>query len=198
MERIEGLMAQIKDLESHIDAELAARRAQFRYRMEAGKAVFEEDVLRRHRALRVRFWVFLRRTRPLVVLTAPFIYSVIIGFVVLDVLASLYQAICFPVYGIRKVRRGDYIIFDRHHLAYLNAFQKFNCLYCAYGNGLMAYVGEIAGRTEQYWCPIKHARRAKATHSRYALFLEFGEGESFETGQAALRGKLEKERKGAL
>lgn len=33
-----------------------------------------------------------------------------------DLLVTFYQWTCFPVYGIAKVMRGDYIVFDRHHL----------------------------------------------------------------------------------
>jgi hypothetical protein len=43
------------------------------------------------------------------------------------------------------------MIFDRTHLAYLNLVEKINCAYCSYGNGLAAYLREIAARTEQYW-----------------------------------------------
>jgi len=39
-----------------------------------------------------------------------------------------------------------------------------------YENGLAGYFREIAARTEQYWCPIKHARRIKAAHGRYPRF----------------------------
>ena len=79
--------------------------------------------------------------RPMVILTAPVIYSVIIPFVLLDLFVSLYQAVCFPVYGIEKVRRRDYIAYDRKHLSYLNGFEKLNCVYCAYGNGLLGLCG---------------------------------------------------------
>lgn len=41
------------------------------------------------------------------------------------------------------MRRGDYIVVDRHHLAYLNVIQKINCVYCGYGNGLIAYARKI-------------------------------------------------------
>jgi len=64
-------------------------------------------------------------------------------------------------------------------LAYLNALEKLNCAYCSYGNGLIAYVGEIASLTEQYWCPIKHARRRAGAHHRYNEFAEFGDAEAF-------------------
>jgi hypothetical protein len=40
-------------------------------------------------------------------------------------------------------------------------------------------VQEIAGRTEQYLCPIKHALRLKAMHSRYPRFLDYGDAEEY-------------------
>jgi len=44
---------------------------------------------------------------------------------------------------------------------------------------VIAYVQEIAGRTEQYWCPIKHALRLKTMHSRYRHFLDYGDAEQY-------------------
>jgi hypothetical protein len=113
------------------------------------------------------------------VLTAPFIYALLPLMLLLDVFASLYHAACFPLLGIPKVRRSDYLIFDRGHLAYLNLLEMVNCAYCSYGTGLLAYMTEIVARTEQYWCPIKHARRILAAHSHYRHFTEFGDAESF-------------------
>ena len=107
------------------------------------------------------------------------IYSLIVPFVLLDACVSLYQAVCFPAYGIAKVRRGDYFAFDRAHLGYLNALEKLNCAYCTYANGLIAYVRKIGSRTEAYWCPIKHARRTMGTHARYVGFEDFGDGEGY-------------------
>jgi hypothetical protein len=97
----------------------------------------------------------------------------------LDLTMSIYQVICFRAYGIPRVRRRDYIIFDRHKLAYLNAVEKFNCVYCSYGNGVIAYVQEIASRTEAYWCPIKHADRTKTFMPRYARFSDYGSAETY-------------------
>jgi hypothetical protein len=106
---------------------------------------------------------------------------------------SVYQLVCFPVYGIPKVRRVDYFVFDRHHLAYLNAIEKLNCAYCSYANCLIAYVREIAARTEQYWCPIKHARRVIGAHARYATFDDYGNAEGYQKRAAELRDELAKE-----
>jgi hypothetical protein len=125
---------------------------------------------------RVGLWRYIRHAHPLVVLTAPVIYGMIVPAVIMDLSVSVYQAVCFPVYGIPKVRRADYIAVDRHRLPYLNALQKLNCAYCGYFNGLIDYVGEIASRTEQYWCPIRHARRVKGVPTRYWHFMRYGDG----------------------
>jgi hypothetical protein len=38
---------------------------------------------------------------------------------------------------------------------------------------------EIAGRTEQHWCPIRHGRRVQRTHDRYSHFLPYGDASSY-------------------
>ncbi len=184
---LEKLQERLAELEDQIEQEWATRRAEMRYRIERGRIVFEEGVREAHRRARVNLWLFLRRTRPMVILTAPFIYAVVIPFILLDLFVSLYQAVCFPVYGIGKVRRRDHIVFDRHHLAYLNAIQKINCMYCSYGNGVISFAREVAARTEVYWCPIKHARRVKGVHAHYGDFCDFGDAEGFTRESPRLR-----------
>jgi hypothetical protein len=125
--------------------------------------------------------------RPLNLITGPIIYSMILPLLLLDLCVSFYQATCFPIYQISKVHRDDYIVFDRQQLEYLNFIEKFHCTYCAYGNGLMAYVSEIVGRTEEYFCPIKHARKVLGNHSRYARFLGYGEAADYQSRLEAYR-----------
>jgi hypothetical protein len=176
---VSELLDKMKALELQLEAELACQHAQLKIGLENGRVAFEEEILRRHREMKIRLTTYLRQARPMVVLTAPFIYAMIIPFSLLDLFVSVYQALCFPVYKIKKVRRRDYLIFDRHHLAYLNILEKFNCAYCSYCNGVIAYAREIAGRTERHWCPIKHARRATGTHEQYNHFLEYGDAEAY-------------------
>jgi hypothetical protein len=178
-EHIANLMQRISLLESELEAELAKRRADLKYGIERGRVMFEEEVLRRHRELRTRLWTYISHARPMVVLTAPIIYSLIVPLMLLDLAVTLYQAICFPVYGIEKVRRQDYLVFDRHHLAYLNALEKLNCAYCSYANGLIGFVREVAARTEAHWCPIKHARRMISSHEQYRQFVDYGDAEAY-------------------
>ena len=178
-ERVARLMAQIGALELELEAEIAKRRAELRFGLERGRVVFEEEVLRRHRELRTRLSRYIANARPMVVLTAPLIYALIVPLLLLDLCVTVYQAVCFPAYGIAKVRRRDHFIFDRHHLAYLNALEKLNCAYCSYANGLIGFVRAIAGRTEQYWCPVKHARRMVAAHEHYRAFLDYGDADAY-------------------
>ncbi len=192
---VERLKEALRALEAEIDAELDESRDRLRYRIERGRIRFDREVLARHRAAKVRLREFLGAARPMVILTAPVIYSLILPFALLDLFVSLYQAICFPVYGIAKVRRADHIAFDRQHLAYLNGLQKLNCVYCGYCNGLISFVREVAGRTEQYWCPIKHARRMAGRHEQYGDFVAYGDAEGFREESEGLRERL-KEGKG--
>jgi len=117
----------------------------------------------------------------------------IIPLLLTDLFITFYQLSCFPIYGIKKVRRADYIIFDRHKLQYLNFIEKFHCSYCAYGAGMIAYISEIVARTEQYFCPIKHARKILGTHVRYAHFLDFGAADNYEAKLEEFRLALNKE-----
>ncbi|MEP2828038.1 hypothetical protein [Parvibaculum sp.] len=178
-EKISELTRRIEALQLELEAEVARQGAALRYGLEHGRAVFEQEVLRRHRELQTTLTRYLLNARPLVVLTAPVIYSLIFPLVLLDIFVSIYQAVCFPAYGIEKVKRRDYMIFDRGHLAYLNPLEKLNCAYCSYANGLIAYVREVAGRTEAYWCPIKHAKKAAGAHEHYLGFVAYGDADAY-------------------
>ena len=167
-------LIQLPDLEK-LEEEI---KSQF-YELRNGKIWFSEEIKWEHRRLKTSLFRYLRQSRFFVILTAPFIYACIIPFVLLDLFVSTYQAVCFPVYGIPKARRRDYMAIDRGKLRYLNALEGLNCTYCSYANGLLAYVVEIAGRTEQHWCPIKHARRVQRVHDRYSHFLPYGDASAY-------------------
>jgi hypothetical protein len=140
---------------------------------------FSPDVLTEHRLFKTPVWKHIRTTRVPVLLSVPLIYACALPFLLLDLSATFYQAVCFPIYGIPKVRRRDYLIFDRGRLAYLNAIEKVGCIYCSYANGLLAYIVEIAARTEQYFCPIKHAHPLAQPHSQYPHFLPYGDARAY-------------------
>jgi len=177
--RIRTLLQQIGSLEDELRNALHERESRVFFTVRGKRIEFEAEVRQVHRRLKRSVLRWLVTDRPLNLITAPVIYSMAIPLAVLDLFVTLFQASCFPIYGIARVRRGDYIAFDRHHLGYLNAIERFHCEYCAYANGLIAYATEIAARTEQYFCPIKHARKVLGVHARYARFLEYGDATDF-------------------
>ena len=181
------LAGSIRALERQLEVALAKRRIELNYKVHDGVIHFEQAVLARHRLLKARLLRYILGARPAMILSAPAIYALIIPIVLLDLFVAFYQTVCFPVYGIPRVRRSDYFAFDRERLAYLNLIEKINCGYCAYANGLLAYVREIASRTEEYWCPIKHARRVLGVHPRYGSFVDYGDGDAYRHDLERLR-----------
>lgn len=153
--------------------------------VERGTSVF---VAQRH--LRKPLLVYLAGGDLLTWLIAPVIYSLLVPLVLLDLWVSAYQWICFTALGIPRVARRGYFVTDRHHLAYLNTLEKLNCTFCSYANGLFGYVREVSARTEQYWCPIKHARVVRHPHGRYRRFVPYGDAQAYRRRLPDLRAAL--------
>jgi hypothetical protein len=193
--RIDDLLDHMARLEHELEIELSRARARWRYRVEAGRVRFEREMRLAHQRLRQSIPRFLRESSVPALVTAPVIYSMIVPIALLDAWITVYQAICFRAYGIARVSRSTYIVFDRQHLAYLNAIEKLNCVYCGYANGVFAYVREIAGRTEQFWCPIRHAKRVRAPHLQYRRFVDYGDAEGFKRELLPLRREQAPDRK---
>lgn len=191
-ERITQILAQMAALEDDLRTAVQEQEVKMFFTIKGRRVEFESSVKAAHRKLKVNFFRWLVTNRPQNLLTGPIIYGMAVPLLLLDLCVSFYQWSCFPVYGIAKVRRGDYIVFDRQHLQYLNFIEKFHCTYCAYGSGLMAYMNEILGRTEQYFCPIKHAHKILGTHGRYNRFLDYGDAEDYEARLEAFRTALGK------
>jgi len=188
------ILARIRSLQQQLEQEfdqlLSQKREQFRYKLRKGKVTFDRGVKNIHQRYRINVWAYLKNANPLYILTAPVIYSVVFPLLILDAAIFIYQQVCFRTYGIPRVKRSNYIVIDRHHLSYLNGIEKLNCLYCSYGNGLVEYVREVFARTEQFWCPIKHARRAHASHHYTEKFIDYGDAEHYQDGLYNLRQKI--------
>ena len=176
--KINELIDKIAKLENQLVEEIREQEAEVHYKLEGTRVKFEDSVLEAHRRLKVAIIPWLRSSLLRNILSVPFIYAMIIPLAFMDLTITLYQHICFRLYNVARVRRGDYIVMDRHQLSYLNGIEKFNCFYCGYGNGVIGYSREVLARTEQYWCPIKHARKVVGTHRRYQKFMGFGDGEN--------------------
>jgi len=181
--KLDAILQQLHSLQAELDLELERilkeKRDLFHYSLEKGRIRFEEGMRKLQRSRRTGLWRYFREARLRHVLTAPVIYSLIVPFILLDVAITLYQQVCFRAYGIPRVPRSDFIVIDRHYLAYLNIIEKMNCMFCGYANGLIAYTREIASRTEQFWCPIKHAREMRDPHSRVRAYADYGDPDTY-------------------
>jgi hypothetical protein len=187
-ERIRGLVQQIHDLEEELRTALHQQEDQVLYEIEGRRVRFKSFVKDAHKQLKTGLvpWFVASSLRN--ALSAPFVYGMVFPMLLYDASLTIYQASCFRLYGIKRVDRSKYILIDRHHLGYLNILERLHCVYCGYANGLIAYATEITARTEQYWCPIKHARKVLGSHRRYPYFLNYGDAEGYQ-------GKLEDERR---
>lgn len=179
MNKIQTIIQEIKRLEKELLLEIQKKQEEFYYTIQGKKILFEEETRKYHKTLAIKIDTYVLTASFLNILTIPIIWLCIVPGVFMDLIVSMYQFTCFRVYDIPKVNRSDYIFLDRESLHYLNCIEKINCLYCGYFNGLIAYVQEIAARTEQYWCPIKHARKLNNIHSRYHKFVEFGDSKEY-------------------
>lgn len=169
---------------------IRTERRRWHDRVYRGRVWFDDEVRRRHKRLKQSIPAFLRDGSLGNLLTTPIIYSLALPFLLLDLWVSVYQAICFPIYGIALVRRRSHFAIDRHKLAYLNTIEKANCFYCSYAAGVVGFVREVLARTEHYWCPIKHARDIPAPHGHYQLFLDYGDAEGYRRNLPRLRSAL--------
>jgi hypothetical protein len=187
---VERFVERIRDAEEDLEREIKARQHRWQYRVHRGRVWFDRELREAHRRLRQSIPAYVLDGDLLSLLTAPVIYSLLLPLILLDLWVTLYQSVCFPIYGISRVPRRRYFAVDRHKLAYLNGIEQLHCTFCSYANGLIAYVREVAARTELYWCPIKHARTIPAPHGRYRLFFEYGDAERYRRHLEALRDTL--------
>ncbi len=187
-EILERLKAVQHEFEQEVDKVLDEKRQQFSYQLHRGRVIFKRSVRHWQRQQRTGIWRYLYSAPLAFILSAPVIYGMIVPLMFLDLTVTLYQHICFRIYGVPRVRRNEYLYIDRHYLPYLNLIEKINCVYCGYGNGLIEYSREVIARTEQFWCPIKHARRTPDPHHRTAKFFDYGDADAW-------RENLEKVRK---
>lgn len=193
-EKIRLILNKISALEDELRREMHEQESRLRYRIEGKRIEFERSIREAHQQLKVGVFRWLLTIRPRNLLTIPIIYSMIVPLVVFDLCVTFYQMICFPIFGIRRVRHSDYIAIDHQHLAYLNIIEKFHCIYCSYANGMIAYAREITARTEQYFCPIKHAQKVLGTHARYGRYLDYGEADGFHDKLEEFRAELVREK----
>ncbi|MCF6253011.1 MAG: hypothetical protein L3J75_17355 [Methylococcaceae bacterium] len=188
---VDDLLRKIKSLEQELIEEIQSQQQDFTYEIQKKRIYFEKNVIQQHKHYLQQLFDYLKKSSLKHILSAPLIWAVLIPTLLLDITVTLYQAFCFPIYGIPKVKRADFIVFDRQYLNYLNIIEKMNCAYCSYFNGIIAYIQEIAARTEQFWCPIKHAHHISTLHNRYQHFLDYGDAKSYRQQKEEIRQKFD-------
>ena len=193
-DKVRDLLSQISELEEELHSALLSEQEALSYKIEGSKIKFEEHIRLAQSKIKTGIFKWLIASEPRHLITAPVIYAMILPIAFLDLTFSFYQMCCFPMYRVPKVKRGAYIAIDRQNLAYLNSIERLNCIYCGYSNGVIAYCREIAARTEQFWCPIKHAQKTLDPHRRYAKFAAFGDAENFRAVLEELRESLQQEK----
>jgi hypothetical protein len=178
---IRELINKIEALNNELRIEYDRLAKKYGFYLQKKKIIFLEEFRRRNRGFRFPSWKYLipRSKYFIYALSMPFIYGMIFPTIILDIFLTVYQWVAFSLYKIPKVKRSDFIVYDRRFLDYLNFIQKINCLYCSYVNGVFAYAVEVGARTERYWCPIKAASKPKFTHSWYKDFADYGNPEEW-------------------
>lgn len=193
MSRLQQLLDEIRELENRVAEEITHEAEMLGYKIQKGRVYFESEVKRRHKEMATGLRRYIKEASWQSYVTLPIIYSMVLPLLLLDLFVYCYQFFCFPLCGIARVKRRDYFVFDRHRLQYLNSIEKVHCYYCSYANGLIAYCQEVGSLTEQYWCPIKHARKPRGSHERYNNFLPYGDAEGYHQELERLRECLKKE-----
>jgi hypothetical protein len=112
-ERIHQLLAQMAVLEDDLREALHEQETSMLFEIRGKRVEFEHTIKQVHRRLKTGFFRWLVTNRPQNLITGPVIYSMIVPLLVLDLFVTLYQAVCFPIYRVVRVRRGDYIVMDR-------------------------------------------------------------------------------------
>ena len=188
--RLNEILEEIKELEKNVQLEMKRREEELRYKVREGRVIFAREILKIHKRIATSSLFYLLKAPLLTILSTPVIYSMLVPAVLMDMGLWIYQAVCFPIYRISKVRRSNHIVFDRHYLKYLNVIERLNCDYCSYVNGILSYATEVGARTEQYWCPIKHAYGKAQRHSRAHQFTDYGDADAYRSKLEELREKL--------
>ena len=190
--KIKELLDEIETMKLKLLEELAEHEKHISYEIQNGYVRFEKEVIKRQKENMKNLLAWFRDIPLLHLFASPVIYIMIIPAICLDVILFFYQQIIFRIFKFKFIQRSDYIRFDRQYLGYLNLIEKLNCMYCAYFNGLMQYASAIAGRTELYFCPIKHAKKIAYEHKYYKDFLHYGDEEEYQKKLEELRKKFEK------
>ncbi|MFC2073449.1 hypothetical protein ACFLRS_01185 [Campylobacterota bacterium] len=191
-DKIKEIVEEIEAMKLKLAEEIAQQENHISYEIHNGYVKFEKEVLAKQKENMKNLLTWFGEVPLLHLLSAPLVYGMVIPAILLDVILFVYQHVVFRIFKFGFIKRSDYIIYDHQYLGYLNPIEKLNCLYCSYFNGLMQYASAIAGRTELFFCPIKHAKKIVYEHNYYDKYLAYGEGKDYQKKLKALRKNSQK------
>lgn len=180
MVNINSLSAEIRGLEDELDRKYEEQGKLLIAEHDGTVHVFDAATIQKHKKMRAPVMRYRFNLPQRVKLTFPFVYGMIVPLVFLDLCVIVFHAVCFRAWRASLVRRSNYVVVDRQHLSYLNGLEKLNCVFCGYANGVLAFTREVAARTEEYWCPIKHASKTEDAHRRYNIFIQYGDADAWQ------------------
>ena len=114
---VERIAKRFREAEKDLAREIEEQEERWHYRVHRGRVWFDREVRRAHRRARQNIPAYIGEGSFLSLLTTPVTYSLMAPLVLLDVWVTMYQCVCFPVYGIARVPRRAYFVIDRHKLA---------------------------------------------------------------------------------
>ena len=192
-DKIKEMIEEIEALKLKLGEEIAQQEKYISYEIQNGYVQFEKEILDKQKENMKNLLAWFRDIPLLHLLASPLVYGMLMPAILFDIILFIYQQVVFRIFKFKFINRSDYILFDRQYLGYLNSIEKLNCLYCSYFNGLMQYASAIAGRTELYFCPIKHAKKVAYKHDYYDKFFSYGDEDKYQKKLEALRKKFQKE-----
>lgn len=181
MDKIKAILEKIESLKNDLGFEYLDLQRRYEYYLSKRKVIFTPGAIAFQKMKKISLFRYIFSAHARHILSMPFIYAMLFPWMFLDLFLTIYQNTAFPLYGIPKVKRSEFFIYDRKYLKYLNLIQKVNCLYCSYMNWLFSFASEIAWRTEQYWCPIKHAEHSDSEHRYFMHFADYWNSDDFKS-----------------
>ena len=112
-DKIKEIIEEIEAMKVKLGEEIAQHERDISYEIQNGYVRFEKEVLDKQKENMKNLLSWFRDIPPLHLLTAPFIYGMVIPAILFDMILFLYQHIIFRIYKFEFVKRSDYILFDR-------------------------------------------------------------------------------------
>lgn len=110
---IQEILKKIETLNNDLREEYDRMLEKYGFSFQEKKIIFLEEFKKRNKKFKLPLWRPLTTTNLRQIIAIPFISGMIIPAIFLDICITIYQGIAFSLYRIPKVKRSEYIIYDR-------------------------------------------------------------------------------------